>query len=129
QEQDTSLGTGSDLMSVKVDVDVKKIQPKINKATAKAQYVYASQVHADMNRYVPFLSGDLRSQSTIAVDGKSIYYNVPYARAKYYGYVGKGSYKVRHYTTTRTTARCDIKAKIIHGRSWARVAGRAMKLK
>src|SRR5690606_36064247 len=102
---------------------------KINKATAKAQYVYASQVHADMNRYVPFLSGDLRSQSTIAVDGKSIYYNVPYARAQFYGYVGKGRYKVRRYTTTGSTVRWYLKAKIIHGRSCDRVAGRAMKLK
>ncbi len=108
-------------MSVRVDVDVEKIQPKINKATAKAQYVYANQVHADMNQYVPMLTGDLRNQSTIAIDGKSIYYNVPYARYQFY---------IQHsrYTTPGTGPRWDLKAKAIHGRSWARVAGRAMNL-
>jgi len=113
---------------VKVDVDVQRIPPKIHKGVSKAQFVLANQVHADMNRYVPFLSGDLRNQSTIAIDGKSIYYNVPYARAQFYGFVGKGRYKVRRYSTPGTTARWDLKAKAIHGRSWARVAGRAMKL-
>ena len=115
-------------MRVKVDVDVQRIPPKIHKGVSKAQFVLANQVHADMNRYVPFLSGDLRNQSTIAIDGKSIYYNVPYARAQFYGFVGKGRYKVRRYSTPGTTARWDLKAKAIHGRSWARVAGRAMKL-
>lgn len=115
-------------VKVKVDVDVKRIPPKIKKGVDKAQFILANQVHADMNQYVPFLSGDLRNQSTIAIDGKSIYYNVPYARAQFYGYVGKGRYKVRRYSTPGTTARWDLKAKAIHGRSWARVAGRAMNL-
>lgn len=115
-------------VKIKADVDVKKIAPKIHKATAKAQFVYVNQVHADMNEYVPFLSGDLRNQSTIAIDGKSIYYNVPYARAQFYGYVGKGRYKVKRYTTPGTTSRWDLKAKAIHGKSWERVARRAMKL-
>ena len=113
---------------VNVDVDVKRIPPKIHKGVSKAQFVLANQVHADMNRYVPFLSGDLRNQSTVAGDGKAIYYNVPYARAQFYGYVGKGRYPVRRYSTPGTTARWDLKAKAIHGRSWARVAGRAMNL-
>ena len=108
-------------MRVKVDVDVQRIPPKIHKATAKAQYVLANQVHADMNPYVPMLTGDLRNQSTIAIDGKSIYYNVPYARYQFY---------IQHsrYTTPGTGPRWDLKAKAIHGRSWARVAGRAMRL-
>jgi len=113
---------------VKVDVDVKQIQPKIHKGVSKAQFVLANQVHADMNQYVPMLTGDLRNQSTVAVDGKAIYYNVPYARAQFYGYVGKGRHPVRRYSTPGTTARWDLKAKAIHGRSWARVAGRAMNL-
>mgnify|MGYP001946738656 FL=1 len=106
---------------VKVDVDVKRIPPKIQNATGKAQYVLANQVHADMNPYVPMLTGDLRNQSTIAIDGKSIYYNVPYARYQFY---------IQHsrYTTPGTGPRWDLKAKAIHGRSWARVAGRAMRL-
>ena len=113
---------------VKVDVDVKRIPQKIHKGVSRAQFVLANQVHADMNRYVPFLTGDLRNQSTIAVDGKAIYYNVRYARAQFYGYVGKGRYPVRRYSTPGTTSRWDLKAKAIHGRSWSRVAGRAMRL-
>ena len=106
---------------VNVDVDVGRIPPKIQNATGKAQYALANQVHADMNPYVPMLSGDLRNQSTIAIDGKSIYYNVPYARKQFY---------IQHsrYTTPGTGPRWDLKAKAIHGRSWARVAGRAMKI-
>jgi|SRR5690625_1026978 len=108
-------------VKVKVDVDVKRIPPKIRKATGKAQYVLANQVHADMTPYVPWLSGDLANQSTIAIDGKSIYYNVPYARRRFYEHA-------RRYSKPGTTARWDLKAKAIHGRSWSRVAGRAMKL-
>ena len=115
-------------VKVKVDVDVKRIPPKIKKGVNRAQFVLANQVHADMNRYVPFLSGDLRNQSNVANDGKAILYNVRYARAQFYGYVGKGRYKVRRYSTPGTTARWDLKAKAIHGRSWSRVAGRAMRL-
>lgn len=108
-------------MRVKVDVDVQRIPPKIHRATAKAQYVLANQVHADMNPYVPMLTGDLRNQSTIAIDGKSIYYNVPYARYQFY---------IQHsrYTTPGTGPRWDLKAKSVHGRTWARVAGKAMML-
>ena len=112
---------------VKVDVDVKQIPPKIHKGVSKAQFVLANQVHADMNQYVPMLTGDLRNQSTVAVDGKAIYYNVPYARAQFYGYVGKGRYPVRRYTTPGTGPRWDEKAKAIHIRSWERVTERAMK--
>ena len=109
-------------VDVNVDVDVSKIPPKIHGRIPKAQYIMANQVHADMNPYVPMLTGDLRNQSTIATDGKSIYYNVPYARYQFY---------IQHsrYTTPGTGPRWDLKAKAIHGASWARVAGRAMNLK
>jgi len=109
-------------VDVNVDVDVSKIPPKIHGRIPKAQYIMANQVHADMNPYVSMLTGDLRNQSTIATDGKSIYYNVPYARYQFY---------IQHsrYTTPGTGPRWDLKAKSIHGRSWARVAGRAMNLK
>ena len=109
-------------VDVNVDVDVSKIPPKIHGRIPKAQYIMANQVHADMNPYVPMLTGDLRNQSAIAVDGSHIYYNVPYARKQFY---------VQHsnYTTPGTGPRWDLKAKAIHGDSWARVAGRAMNLK
>src|SRR5690625_1290661 len=109
-------------VDLNVDVDVSKIPATIHGRIPKAPYIMANQVHADMNPYVPMLTGDLRNQSTIATDGKSIYYNVPYARYQFY---------IQHsrYTTPGTGPRWDLKAKAIHGASWARVAGRAMNLK
>src|SRR5690625_1481200 len=109
-------------VDVNVDVDVSKIPPKIHGRIQKAQYIMANQVHADMNLYMLMLTDDLRNQSTIATDCKSIYYNVPYARYQFY---------IQHsrYTTPGTGPRWDLKAKAIHGASWARVAGRAMNLK
>jgi|SRR5690625_5231255 len=109
-------------MQVNVDVDVKNIPPKVNNRTGKAQYVLANQVHADMNPYVPALTYDMRNQSTVAIDGKSIIYHTPYARKRFY-------VPARRYTTPGTTARWDLKAKSIHGASWARVAGKAMNLR
>ena len=109
-------------VDVNVDVDVSKIPSKIHGRIPKAQYVMANQVHADMDEYVPFLRGDLRGQSTIAIDGSAIYYNVPYARRRYYE-------PAKRYTTPGTGPYWDKIAKALHGNSWARVAGRAMNLK
>lgn len=107
-------------MHVKVTKDLKGVPVKINRMTKQGQYALINQVHADMNNYVPALDYDLRNQSTMALDGKSIIYNVPYARKQFY---------IQHlnYTTPGTGPRWDLKAKAIHGGSWARVAGRAMK--
>src|SRR5690625_4515793 len=106
-------------VDVNVDVDVSKIPPKIHGRIPKAQYIMANQVHADMNPYVPMLTGDLRNQSAIAVDGSHIYYNVPYERNKFYE-------QNRNYTTQGTGQGWDLKAKGIPGDSWERVAGRGM---
>ena|SRR5690625_4074469 len=118
-------------INVNVDVDVSKIPPKIHGRIPKAQYIMANQVHADMNNYVPALRYDLRNQSTIAIDGSSIYYNVPYAKAQFYGSIVRNGKRIvfSRYTTPGTGPRWDLKAKAIHGASWPRVAGRAMNLK
>src|SRR5690625_7633234 len=104
-------------VDVNVDVDVSKIPPKIHGRIPKAQYIMANQVHADMNPYVPMLTGDLRNQSTIATDGKSIYYNVPYARYQFY---------IQHsrYTTPGPGPRWHLKAKDMHRASGARAGGK-----
>lgn len=116
-------------MAVRVNVkkDLRRVPVRVKQMTKLGQYALAKQVHADMEQYVPKLDGDLRGQSSIQNDGKSIHYNVPYARAQYYGYVGKGRYPVRRYTTPGTGPRWDEKAKSIHLESWIRVAKRAMK--
>lgn len=105
---------------VKVTKDLGRIPGRVNQMTKLGQYALVNQVYADMNPYVPMLTGDLRNQSSIAIDGKSIIYNVPYARKRFY-------YPARKYTTPGTGPRWDLKAKAIHGDSWTRVAKAAMK--
>lgn len=109
-------------MSVRVSVqkNLKGIPIKINQMKKLGQYALANQVHADMDQYVPKLSGDLRTQSAVSNDGKSIYYNAPYARRRFYE-------PARRYTTPGTTARWDLKAKAIHGKSWERIVKKAMR--
>jgi|SRR5690625_507003 len=109
-------------VDVNVDVDVKRIPPKINNAVDRAQMILINQAHADMNQFVPFKYGPLRNTSYITLDNKSIIYTVPYARIQFYT-------QFSNYTTPGTGPRWDLKAKAIHGASWARVAGRAMNLK
>jgi|SRR5690625_48022 len=105
---------------VKVTKDLGRIPGRVNQMTKLGQYALINQVHADMNPYVPMLTGDLRNQSTMNLSGKSIIYNAPYARKQFY---------IQHskYTTPGTGPRWDLKAKAIHGDSWARVTKAAMK--
>lgn len=116
-------------MAVRVNVkkDLRRVPVRVKQMTKLGQYALANQVHADSNRYAPFRTGDLRNQSYVTADNKQIVWNVPYAKAQYYGRVGKGRYPVRRYTTPGTGPRWDEKAKAIHLDSWIRVAKRAMK--
>lgn len=105
---------------VNVDVDLSGVLPKVENMTKLGQYALVNQVHADMNIYVPALDYDLRNQSSIGVDGKSVNYNVPYARRQFY-------VPAINYTTPGTGARWDLKAKGIHRLSWENIVKRAMK--
>ena len=105
---------------VKVTKDLGRIPGRLEQMTKRGQYALVNQVHADMDPYVPRLSSDLANQSTIAIDGKSIIYHVPYARRRFYEPASR-------YTTPGTGPRWDKKAAAIHGDSWARVAKAAMK--
>lgn len=110
------------MAKVNVEVDVDKIPPKIHGRTKLAQIALVNQVHADMNPYAPFKHGPLRNASYVALDNKSIIYTVPYARAQFYT-------QFSNYTTPGTGPRWDLKAKAIHGASWASAAGKAMNLR
>lgn len=109
-------------MSVRVNVrkDLTGVPKRVNHMTALGQYALINQVYADMDPYIPLLASALRNQSSMALDGKSIIYHVPYARKQYY---------IQHsnYTTPGTGPRWDKKAAAIHGNSWAKVAKRAMR--
>lgn len=100
--------------SVNVDIDISGVSIAIEHMRQRGQYALINQVHADMNNYVPALDHDLRNQSTMANDAKSIIYNVPYARKQFY-------IRHRNYTTAGTGARWDKVAKTYHRKSWSRV--------
>lgn len=109
-------------MAIKISIksDLKGIKVKTDRMVKTAQYALANQVHADSNIYAPKKVGDLRSQSSVAMDGKSIIWNVPYARYQYYGMGFK-------YTTPGTGPKWDQKAKSIHMASWINVTKAAMR--
>lgn len=108
------------MVKVKTTIDLKGVKPRVNNMTKQGQYALVNQVHADSNIYAPFRDGPLRNQSTMTLDGKSIIWNVPYARPQYYN-------QYSNYTTPGTGPKWDQKALSIHGKSWERVVERAMK--
>lgn len=109
-------------MAVRFNIkkDLKGVKTRVNKMAKLGQYALVNQVHADSNLYAPRKSGDLRNQSTIAIDGKSIIWNVPYARVQYYN-------QFSNYTTPGTGPKWDQKAKSIHGKQWQSIVKKAMK--
>ena len=107
-------------MRIRVKQELDGIPVKLNSMTKQGQIALVNQVHADSNIYAPKLSSDLRNQSTIAVDGKSIIWHGPYARKQYYNYGAK-------FTTPGTGPKWDQKAKSIHGASWVKIVKAAMK--
>ena len=109
-------------MAVRVNVktDLKGVPKRVSQMTKLGQYALAHQVHADSNLYAPFLTGALRNQSSVSTNGKSVIWNVPYARRQYYNYGAR-------FTTPGTGPKWDEKAKSIHLRSWERITEKAMK--
>ncbi|PQG65881.1 capsid protein [Enterococcus faecium] len=79
-----------------------------------ALYYMTSQMHMDMNLYVPKRQGNLRDKSF--VNKNRITYAAPYARAQFRGFVN-GS-RVRNYTTPGTSRRWDLRAKANHMDAW-----------
>ncbi|VDG98906.1 Minor capsid protein [Lysinibacillus sphaericus] len=104
----------------KITKDLGGIPRKTSQMVKLGQYALANQVHADANLYAPQKSGDLRSQSAIGTDGKTISWNVPYARRQYYNYGAK-------FTTPGTGPKWDEKAQAIHGADWLKIVKAAMK--
>jgi len=120
------------MLKIKVVEDFQALDSRIRSMTETGQKALISQAHADMNNYVPLLEGDLRNQSQITVDGKSVIWNSIYAGTQYYGVVttrGGGKAPIRRYSTPGTGPKWDSKAFAIHGEDWKRVAVEAMKLR
>lgn len=103
-------------MGVHVKIDLAKLKEKTsNAAFLKARRIVANESLSAMDKYVPYLEGNLSKQVYIAVDGSKLVYTMPYAKAQFYGLVGpKPGYPVHHYTTAThklASKRWDLKLK------------------
>lgn len=107
-------------MRLRVKQELDGIRVKLKSMTKQGQIALVNQVQADSNIYAPKLSSDLRNQSTIATDSKSIIWNARYSRRQYYNIGAK-------FTTPGTGPKWDQKAKSIHGPSWVKIVKAAMK--
>ena len=107
---------------VKVTIKLDVARRKLSAGNAKrGNYALANQALADMNQFVPMLAGDLRSSATIGIDGNSINYNTPYAKAHFYGSrTTKDGKKIPfvNYSTPGTGPRWDLKAKSVFMSDW-----------
>ncbi|MBD8085550.1 capsid protein [Limosilactobacillus sp. c9Ua_26_M] len=114
-------------MSVRVSYNGKKLADVLSgRSLQRAQYILVNQVAADMDQFIPYKEGHLAKQIAISLDGKSILYTVPYAKAQFYGLItnrktGKVS-QVQNYTPTEgrsPSKRWDLRAKSLYGDVWA----------
>lgn len=104
---------------MKISVNLDNVKRKLsNESVRRGQYAFANQALADMNQFVPADEGILRQSATIDLDGKGINYNTPYAKAQFYGFVGKGAHRVYNYTTPGTSRRWDLRAKGMFMSDW-----------
>ncbi|MGE7113942.1 minor capsid protein [Lysinibacillus sp. NPDC047702] len=106
-------------MRIRVTRKLDGVSLRLSNMTQQGQYAFVNQVYADTNMYVPMLSTDLRNQSSIAIDGKSIIWNTPYARRQYYNIGAK-------FTTPGTGPKWDSKALAIHKDDWIKIVRNAM---
>lgn len=106
-------------MTVKVKIDLSGMEKRFSHANfIRTRKLLGEQILADSTPFVPKDEGFLRSSGDIAPDGSKVIWDEPYAKAQFYGRVGKSGAPVRKYTTAGTGKRWDLKAKAIHGSSW-----------
>ena len=103
-------------MGVKVKINLDGLKRKTSSAALlKARRIVANESLAAMDKYVPYLEGNLSKQVYIATDGSKLVYTMPYAKAQFYGLIGpKPGYPVHHYTTAThklASKRWDLKLK------------------
>lgn len=108
------------MVQIRINRNLTGIEARLSQMVGRGQHAFVNQVYADANIYAPMKSSDLRNQSQIASDGKSIVWNTPYARRQYYN-------QFVNYSTPGTGPKWVEKAKSIHLESWLRVAKAAMR--
>lgn len=112
-------------MPVHVKVDLTRLKAKLSSENIiRARKAMATQAMQEMNQYVPSSSmgntengTTLRGESAISLDGSYVLYNVPYAKAQFYGFITNqygGPYRIHNYTTPGTSRRWDLRMKGNH---------------
>lgn len=100
-------------MGVHVKIDLAKLKEKTsNAAFLKARRIVANESLSAMDKYVPYLEGNLSKQVYIAIDGSKLVYTMPYAKAQFYGVINDSP--VTHWTTAThklATKRWDLAMK------------------
>ena len=82
-----------------------------------------NQMESDMQRFVPYKSGNLMHDVSLSLDATMLIYSMPYAKRQFYG-IG-----ITNYTTAvhrLAGKRWDLKAKAQYGDAGAQVAQRAI---
>lgn len=99
---------------INVKVNFKDIDKSFSKSNvSKARYAMATDIHRDMNRYVPADKYHLRNNSKLSSDGKNVNYSEKYADRQYKN-------KFKHYTTSGTGPEWDKVAAKKHMKEWER---------
>lgn len=109
-------------MPIKVKVNLQGLNQRFSEENIlRARKKMATQAQQEMNVYVPSSTKGkkengttLRGEVVIASDGSTVTYNVPYARAQFYGFITNkygGPYRIHNYTTHGTSRRWDLRMK------------------
>lgn len=95
-------------MGIDVHVDLAKLND-VSSRFARGQKLAGNQAMLEMSQYVPKREGYLRDSGTMSLDGKRITYHEPYAKAQFYGFIGKS--RIHNYTEPGTSRRWDLRMK------------------
>lgn len=96
--------------------------------SAKVVTPVLNQMESDMQRFVPYDQGNLTRDTLIDTQRRQIVYQMPYAKAQFYGVVG-GRYPIKNYTATthpQAGKRWDLKGKAEFGDDWSKVLGNSL---
>lgn len=103
-----------------VKVDLTGIEKKLGQGNIKqARYAMMNDMLKDMQPFVPIDTGSLQQTGTMGIDGKSLHWVTPYAKAQFYGTNGKAIFS--HYTLKGTGKRWDLRAKSLYMSDWQKV--------
>lgn len=110
-------------MSIKVKVDLSGVNRKLSSSNLNhGRQMIASQMLADMNKFVPLQSGKLRGSGHVENSGSQIVWNSRYAHRQFIG-VG-----ITHYSTPGTGPHWDTKASGMFMKSWINTFKRGVEI-